>query len=295
MKANLTPEEIKLLKRVEVFLGESTKKELKKKYNKIYSTTEYDRLRTVLRDLRHKHAKLYLFGGLLRDLTSGRAPRDIDLVTNEDSLEHLNPFVQEWGSRYNKFGGLNFRRAGWDFDLWPVEQTWAFRSPAEESGLDNTSFASLPSTTFLNVEAVVVELWPEMDTRRVYENGFFDAFRNRIVEINYEPNPSPAHCVVRSLLVAQRLDFQLGPRLIRYINDHVDTISPRQYEMLQSSHYGRLVLTSGYFDRAIKLIREYCRRNLDRPLAIPAGRQLYMFEGPQIKLNFSEDDVIFRS
>jgi hypothetical protein len=278
--------EAELLKRVEAFLEGKFRNEIKDWDSKLYNNKRYKRLRSVLSDFKQGCPRLYLFGGLLRDLSAGLNPRDIDLVTNEASLLHLNPFVQNWEPRHNKFGGLNFKREGWEFDLWPVEQTWAFNSNCDEIELDQSSFASLPYTTFLNVEAIVVELWPETGERQVHEHKFFEAFHNRVVEINYEPNPSPAHCVIRSLLVAQRLNFSLGPKLVRYINDNIDSISSREFAMLQSSHYGRIVLGEENFDRLTRLIKSYCRRNSDNPLDLPHGRQLSIFEGAQIHFNF---------
>ena len=56
--------------------------------------------------------------------------------------------------------------------IWPLGLTWAFRNG--HSG--PPSFESLSTTTFLNVEAIAVELWPAKGQgRHVFENHFFDA------------------------------------------------------------------------------------------------------------------------
>ena len=61
----------------------------------------------------------------------------------------------------------------------------------------------MPKTTFLNVEAVAVELNPRPTrSRKLYESGFFEGVATETIEINLEENPFPDLCVARSLLTA---------------------------------------------------------------------------------------------
>lgn len=258
-----------------------------------------EQLRTTLRELRGSSNSLYLFGGVLRDLMVESTPRDIDMVVSDEAADYLDEQVSRWYPRRNRYGGLNFKNEGWEFDLWPLGKTWAFHNnPTGECF--TASFSTLPKTTFLNVEAIAVELWPSNPNgiRQVHEHGFFKAFRTRTVEINYECNPAPEYCIVRSLLIAQKLRFQLGPRLVGYIATHADTYTMQEYAHLQARHYGKSMLINDNMQRWLEAIQKHATSEKKTPfsLAIPcASRQLSLFENRQLSLwSSSTDEYYYR-
>lgn len=167
----------------------------------------------ALRGLR-REPQVALFGGLLRDLVVfGRdaRPRDVDLVVGGVTGEELAAAFHPYTQRATRFGGLQLRVEGVEIDLWPLEATWAFRTHR----FSPPSFSELPRTTFLNVEAVavVVQLGKDGAAGRVHDAGFFDAVAERRIEINFEDNPRPDLCLARSLDLAARLGYSIGPRL----------------------------------------------------------------------------------
>lgn len=195
-------------------------------------------MRDVLSELRASPVQIYLFGGLLRDLTvygMKAKPRDIDIVVEQLSTQELYPYLLRHVKRETRFGGLHLDNQGWLFDVWPLHETWAFRNQV----IHNTDVSELPKTTFLNVEAVVIQLSSYRGKGRcIYSSGFFEGISNKVVEINLEENPFPALCVVRSLITAARLQFQIGPRLARYIAHHMRKISMEELIDVQRHHYG---------------------------------------------------------
>ncbi len=197
-------------------------------------------LKQSLLPFKEEGLSAYFFGGLLRDLLLGVTPRDVDLVVADEHAEAIEEQFGEQVRHRNRFGGLYVKTPGWDFDVWPVGQTWAF---THEWGHDRT-FEALPKTTFLNIEAIAVQVWPESGHARVlHENGFFDAFRSRRLEVNHEANPYPDVCVVRSLLIAFRLNFGLGPRLVEYVARHAEDLSRRDIEQILLQHYRSQLIT----------------------------------------------------
>lgn len=196
-------------------------------------------LATALGRLPGPARPLYLFGGLLRDLLIfgvDTSPRDVDLViggnTTTDELEAaLAPYLD----RRTRFGGLQLVVEGVAVDIWPLQETWAF----QHLGVPSPTFADLPRTTFLDVEAVVLELFVEQGTvGKLHAFGFFEAILTGTLDINLEDNPSPGLCVVRSLGLADRLGFAIGPRLTEYLSHRLGRMSVDELVALQAANSG---------------------------------------------------------
>ncbi len=200
----------------------------------------------TLRDIQEMRTHAVFFGGTLRSLVLSRLrdrrlgrPRDLDIVVAGASIDRLRERFQNILTRETRFGGLQLRRMEWRFDVWPLERTWAFvQNPATEP-----RFAALPATTFFNLEAIAVDVWPARgQQRRVYsgDDQFFQGVLSRTLEINREENPFPSLCVVRALVMASAIDFVIGPRLARYLVQHGFRANDSELEELQVRHYGRI-------------------------------------------------------
>ena len=174
-----------------------------------------DALRAICSTIYSRGLKAALFGGVLRDLVvfgDRKGPRDFDIVVDMNEEDLFNLFRTKVRRR-TRFGGLHILHEGWPLDIWPLERTWAFRHMAIAP-----TFKNLPRTTFLNVEAIAVDISnPACSEKALYEQGFFNAIALRTVEINLQENPYPALCVVRSLITACKLNFLVGENLLKYI------------------------------------------------------------------------------
>jgi hypothetical protein len=214
-------------------------------------------LSTVQRIVRHKW-EAFLFGGTLRDLMvfgASKQPRDVDIVIAGATTDELADVFGDLLCKRTRFGGLHLQSRGWMFDIWPLSDTWAFHQP-EYAG-SNTDFANLPRTTFLNVEAIAVELATTRGkTRRVYEHGFFEALREQKLEINFEENPFPSLCVVRTLVTAARLQFSIGPKLAKYLVHYGKIFSAEELVEVQVNHYGWCRRTASQFDLWLRAIED---------------------------------------
>ena len=69
-------------------------------------------------------------------------------------------------ARHTRFGGLKLRNGYWHFDVWPLEETWAFRKDRAVA-----RFEDLPSTTTFNLEAIAVEVWSKDGKPRALFSG----------------------------------------------------------------------------------------------------------------------------
>ena len=129
----------------------------------------------VVQDLRQSQIPAVLFGGTLRSLLVSRVfqgkpgrPRDIDIVVAGTTMSQLEERFGDIVARRTRFGGLRLQRGIWQFDLWPVGETWAFKHGHVGGAAD---FAALPRTTTFNLEAVAVEAWPCAGRRRALFSG----------------------------------------------------------------------------------------------------------------------------
>lgn len=256
-----------------------------------YLCCRYDRswskpIVDTLRDLRDEHSKAVFFGGTIRSLLFSRLltgslgrPRDVDIVVAEVTLEELRKKFRDIISRETRFGGLQLLRKSWHFDIWPLNRTWAF-----ENDRVTPTFEALPTTTFFNLEAIAVEVWPTRGTSRITYSGdeqFFDGVLNRTLEINREENPYPSLCIVRALVLASSVDLKIGPTLARYLADHSASTTNAELVQVQEKHYGSLRVPADI----LRSWLDYICRRLDQQgssgIRLPILRQKSLWPEPE--------------
>ena len=206
----------------------------------------------------------------------GARIRDVDIVVAGATVADIATVFRDSVRRRTRFGGVSLNVQGWRFDIWPLEQTWAFR----EGILPRSDISELPKSTFLNVEAVAVDLEHE-GTRNVYEHGFFQGITKRVVEINLEDNPHPDLCIVRSLFIAARLGFSIGPRLVRYVAKHSSVYTMAELLQVQRSHYGGVKHGPDELQLWLAGIRRHASKSGDETFSLraPAWEQLDFWSG----------------
>jgi hypothetical protein len=230
--------------------------------------------------LRESNWQSAFFGGTLRSLlvpylarTRYTRPRDIDIVVGASSVDVIYERFADCVHRKTRFGGLQLHRSEWQFDLWPLSQTWAF----VEDSTPTPSFEDLPGTTFFNLEAIAVELWPSRGKAREIYSGddqFFSGLLDRVLEINRQVNPFPELCVVRSLVLAHSIRFRIGPRLAAYIAREGDRISVRTLQDVQRKHYGAVRLTGDVLRRWIGHVQDQLTQCTGAMIDLPRAEQL---------------------
>lgn len=222
----------------------------------------------------------YLFGGLLRDLMLGGTvrPRDVDVVVDAASLPGIQQAFSSDVKRRTRFGGLVLNVSGWRLDVWALEDTWAFRTAL----LPGVSFAALPATTFLNIEAIAVEVAPRSGRpRHVHDGGFSGALSRRSLEINLEPNPFPHLASVRALLLAAKTGFSIGPSLVQYILHSAEEQGGLEsLVQAQWSHYGTVRRHHGHLEEWIRRLTLHRSASPLEPVYLPQleGVQLDLWE-----------------
>lgn len=159
-----------------------------------------------------------IFGGMLRDLAlvgSAGFSSDIDIVTTAPASDLKNA-ISSFFPVQNRFGGYRFTKQGCSFDIWRLEDTWAFK----QGFVAISGFDDLLNTTFFNLDAIAYHL-----TRRsiLTQPNYFSALQTGILDINLEANPNPERMAARALRLVQFKDVFLSPRLSEYVIRHADS------------------------------------------------------------------------
>jgi hypothetical protein len=210
---------------------------------------------SFLRRFKERRLPAVIFGGTLRDLMvhgPRTEPRDVDIVVDGASIQDLAKLFEDVVVRRTRFGGLHLNVKGWMVDVWPLSDTWALR----ELRIGSRDFQALTRTTFLNVEAVVIDLTNRRrNGRQIYSSGFFEAIRTRILDINLEENPFPDLSAIRTLVTASTLRYGISKRLARYVVRRLSS-TPLEYLVeVQLNHYGRARLDTDTIHAWLRVIR----------------------------------------
>lgn len=245
-------------------------------------------IHSTIGEIKKRNWNAVFFGGMLRSLlvskldpTVSRRPRDIDIVIQGAKIEEIEKLFYYILDRKTRFGGLKLKRVRWQFDVWPLEETQSF----QEDSIAVPTFEDLPWTTFFNVEAVAVDVWPRRGfARRIYsgDDQFFRSIINRTLEINRESNPYPELCVVRGLVMAANLKWKIGPRLLRYLGHHGLRLSASEFEEVQQKHYGRVQCSGKVFTSAMEAVMKVLANGNDEAVELPLTKQLTLWPEEEI-------------
>jgi len=213
----------------------------------------------VFNRIREYRRNAFLCGGACRDmvLRGARAiPRDLDIVVQHVSTTDLAQELGGYAKDRTRFGGFSVEVHDWEVDIWPLSETWAFK----HTSVSGNGLNDFTKTTFLDIDAIAVQLFTQRgQKRRVYSNGFFEAVQNRRIEINFEENPYPAKCVVKSVMLAAKYNFALGPKLARYMEYHLSRADLDQLAETARIRYASPSLNASTIDGWLKNIRQQLR------------------------------------
>jgi hypothetical protein len=140
-------------------------------------------------------------------------------------------------------------------------------------------------TTFFNIEAIAVEVWPQLGHPRKIFSGddqFFRGIINRTIEINHEQNPFPELCVVRALVMAANLHLKVGPRLLSYLWKHGEMMSPMDFEVIQEKHYGTVQWTRSLFETAMAEVNSAVRYRVAEAIELTLPGQMTLWPEDEI-------------
>ena len=189
-------------------------------------------------------------------LCNTKTPRDLDIILAYVSTEKLSELFSKNVKGRTGLGGLKLQVKDWSIDMWPLKDTWAFR----EGKIAGNGFSDYPKTTFLNIDAVAIQLFAKgRKKREIYSNGFFEAICTKTIELNYETNASPSTCIVRALRIADQFKFSIGPKLARYMVSSLNRTDLEEMASVYQLRYMSKSFSVDILNKCLKSIEDQLR------------------------------------
>jgi hypothetical protein len=241
------------------------------------SKSYYPHLYSVLEVIRKSDYPAFLCGGAIRDmlLCNNSIPRDLDIIFGYVSKEKLETLFADYIKGETCLGGLKLQVKDWSIDIWPINDTWAFK----EGKFMGKGFSDYPKITFLNIDAIAVQLFSKRRRKReIYSKGFFEAITERTIEINFEENPAPAECIVRALRIANIFNFVIGPKLARYMISFKNQTEIEELAEIFQRRYMSLDFTVEKLQDCFKSIETQIQASNNRPIKVFAEQNNNFFK-----------------
>jgi hypothetical protein len=180
-------------------------------------TTERRGLSSVVANISASLPDTVIFGGMLREFALGNARKftsDIDLVSAASSGA-IAAAIADYLPTRNKFGGFRFTVNQRRFDIWALQDTWAFK----RGHAGPPSFENLLKTSFFNLDAAFFHLGSRQVTTH---EGYEQWIATSLLEISLEPNLQPANMVRRALDLVINNQLTVGHRLAQFLAAHAN-------------------------------------------------------------------------
>ncbi|MEI7372109.1 hypothetical protein [Pectobacterium brasiliense] len=176
-----------------------------------------------------QHGRLYVFGGLIRDIglyTAHQFHSDIDLVFvgSKKQLEEALSERRLQEISENKFGGFRVKGFTVDIDIWSLEETWAFKQGIFPKG--NIEVEDLLHTTLMTWDSVLYDI---QNSRIITTDSWLNDLRVGRLDLVLERTPDVSSALVRILRTIYGKDvLVLGERLCQFLatllNRHSDQV-----------------------------------------------------------------------
>jgi tRNA nucleotidyltransferase (CCA-adding enzyme) len=175
--------------------------------------------------------RLYLVGGVVRDLFLGQANLDLDLVVEGDAIELAKQLKKINQAKITTHPRFNTAKLQWD--RWSVDLATArAETYAKPGALPSVTPSSIDNDLFrrdFTVNAMAIHLNPGDYGKLVDPCGGRNDLKNRLLRVLHEKSfIDDATRIWRGLRYEQRLDFHLERKTLKLLKrdiDILDTIS----------------------------------------------------------------------
>ena len=178
-------------------------------------SAEMGHLQTTLATHFRAFERVAVIGGLVRDFArEGRSGfrSDVDLVIDGPN-EEVEQLAKQLRAIPNRFGGYGCKEGPWKIDFWALETTWG-RRHVQVKKLDD-----VVSCTFFDWDAIAYDLW---ERRLICAENYLERIKQRTLDINLRPNPSPMGNLVRAIRRLELWQVCPGPGLRGFIDEYLD-------------------------------------------------------------------------
>lgn len=182
---------------------------------------------------------LLFFGGSIRDIClfpdNPPTPRDFDIAIKFKDFNKFEEVIKNYDFRINRFGGYKFNVAKIEFDVWNLENTWAFKNTNLQASEEN-----LAKSVYLNIDGIVYNF----NKSRLYDELFKTSISAGKLDINLERNPQVELNLLRAIVFKDK--YREKYKLIysnklrnvfkKYLDENPTELVDQLYD-LQVGHY----------------------------------------------------------
>jgi hypothetical protein len=207
------------------------------RYFWVNGSTEMACLQETLAKHFRSLGRVAVIGGLVRDFArEGRSGfrSDVDLVIDAPS-EEVALLAQQLKATPNRFGGYGCKEGPWKIDFWALETTWG-RQHVSVQKLED-----ILACTFFDWDAVAYDLWGR---KLIYADDYLERLRQRVLDVNLLPNPSPMGNLVRAIRRLIIWQVRPGEKLEGFIDEHLDDDALRFVQAKELELFPRQVSVS---------------------------------------------------
>ncbi|MGV3346638.1 hypothetical protein ACGVWS_13195 [Enterobacteriaceae bacterium LUAb1] len=198
---------------------------------------------TALIEALSQQARLYVFGGLIRDIslcTAHQFRSDIDLVF-AGSKKQLQSSLADYGLQKiseNKFGGFRVKDFTVNIDIWSLEETWAFK----KNIIIQKDIESLLNTTLMTWDAVLYDI--HHDRIITTDSWLTDLHAGRL-DLVLAQTPDMRNALSRILRTIYGKEVViLGERLCRFLVISLNDFSDQALMRHELERFGTRLITS---------------------------------------------------
>ena len=191
---------------------------LKRRLDRYFWTNksaEMEHLQNTLATHFQAFERVAVIGGLVRDFArEGRSGfrSDVDLVIDGPDEEVAQP-RKHFRATPNRFGGYGCKEEPWKIDFWALEKTWGRQHVPVQKLEDVVSWY------LFDWDAIAYDLW---ERKLIFTDGYLERIRQRTLDINLRPNPSPMGNLVRAIRRLVLWQVRPGPGLKGFITEYLD-------------------------------------------------------------------------
>lgn len=205
---------------------------------------------------------IYLIGGVLReylDHNKIKELRDIDIVIKINSQNAWENILQKYCPTRNKFLGYKFICSGFLFDVWPIEETWAFKNNVLKLDDSASYLEKLQDTVFLNMDSIVYDF----SKNKWYKDKYDIAMKNRVIDVVLSENPQITLNLVRMFVIKNRYNMTISDELKKIVfetlkvYDNIESFVD-ELEKVQKKRYGKIHIAKDIMMRELRCIISDC-------------------------------------
>jgi tRNA nucleotidyltransferase (CCA-adding enzyme) len=196
--------------------------------------------------------KLYLVGGVVRDLLLRRENLDLDLVIEGDAIALASQLASQKQGRlvtHNRFGTAKLQWDGWSADLATARSETYARACALPTVNPSSIEDDLLRRDF-TINAMAVELNPGCYGRLLDLHGGLKDLEGKLIRVLHEKSlVDDATRIWRAIRYEQRLDFKLEPETLRLLKRDADYLKKVSGDRIR--HELELILKEEYAEKAL--------------------------------------------